>query len=468
MRKILKVREDFYKKDIKEGEEIPTFGGFYKILNTKFKNEFGTFILCEYIEKKPDPNFDDKWTKTQGVSANPNNNFEIIGSIHIPDYRNMLGGIGFFVKNHELDEVLGFSYEQTWKLLFHEGAKNAEASSNHFNRFRTKLIDTIDGLPSLDSFYWEIPAYNAEGIAFAPLTKEVLLNIEKGIQHAVENRVRERANQNNCNLSENTIFATETISDLINKANKIVILAGAGISTNSGIPDYRSSAQSLWRKNPEMLEKLNQKAFEEESKEFWNAFYQLIEGTLSSLIPFPTHEAVLSTIKAIKPNDGHRFFAWLQNNLRKDVTIVAQNLDSLDKVAGSKNVIEMHGNIHECICPQCYANYPLVQVLKKHHVPKCKCGSILRPNLVFFGDPVRQYDKAIKAIEDADLIIVVGTSMQVYPFNQLVHAKNEQANLVLINHSPLDNSLEFHHAAYGDISIICRNLKGILKLKNNK
>lgn len=464
MKIILKVREDFYEKELHVGDTVPTFGGSYKILELDYRNEFGSFILCEYIEKESDPELDSKWTKKQGVQPNSSNPFEIIGTIFIPDYKNLLAGIGFFVKNHEYDEILGLSYEQTWNLLFHEGARNAEASSSHFNQFRTKLIDTIDELPSLDSVYWKIPAYNSEGTAYAPFTKEALLKLEKGIEHIVDYRVRARVRQNSCNLSEKIGSEIKNISQLIRAANKIVVLSGAGISTNSGIPDYRSSAQSVWKKNPEALSKLNQETFEEAPEEFWDSFYQLIEESLSDLMPFPTHEALLATIKAIKPNDGHQFFHWLQKEFQKDVTIITQNVDGLDKKAGSQKVIEMHGSIFEVSCPRCQSNYPLAQVLKKHCVPTCECGTVLRPNLVFFGDPVRQYQQAVKAVEVADLAIVVGTSMQVSPFNQLI-SDNEQAKLVLLNGEELNQSIEFHHSLFGDISRNCRNLKNVLKEK---
>ncbi|TSI05293.1 Sir2 family NAD-dependent protein deacetylase [Lysinibacillus sp. BW-2-10] len=278
-------------------------------------------------------------------------------------------------------------------------------------------------------------------------------------------KVHEGINHNRSTLFEKTIFEIKNISNVIKKTNKIVVLSGAGISTNSGIPDYRSSVQSMWRKNPEILGKLNQELFTTEPETFWEAFYQLIEESLSSLVPFRTHEALISTIKAIKPNSGHRFFTWLQNELQKDVTIITQNVDGLDKKAGSQKIIEMHGNIFEVICPQCLANYSLVEVLKKHSVPLCECGSVLRPNLVFFGDQVQQYNNAVKAVEEADLLMVVGTSMQVYPFNQLIYAKNEQAKLVLLNGESLVNTLEFHHAAFGEILNICSKLKEILTEK---
>ena len=462
-KKVLKVLVDFYKKDIKVGDQLSTFGGSLRIWEMDYKNEFGTFILCEHIEKNRDAELDSKWTKKRGVTATVNSHFEVLGTIHIPDYRNMLGGIGFFVKNHDQDEVLGLSYEQTWNLLFHEGAKNAEASSSHYNNFHTKLIDTIEGLPSFESYYWKIPAYNSEGVPYASFTREALSKIEKGIENAVDSRLRERVNQRVTHVNEILTTEISEISHLIKKSNKIVVLTGAGISTNSGIPDYRSSVKSIWRKNPIMLNQLNQASFESDPAGFWNAFYQLLEGSLSSLVPFPTEEAFLATIKAIKPNNGHHFLAWLHRHLNKELTVITQNVDGLDKKAGSQRIIEMHGNIHECVCSNCGKNYPLLQVIQKHKVPRCECGSVIRPNLVFFGDTVQQYDEAVKAVEKAELIIVVGTSLQVYPFNQLLHAKDGSTKVVLINDSHLETDTKFDHTVLGDITRICHDLKRVLE-----
>lgn len=456
---MLKVLEDFYKKDIHEGDHVPVFEGSLHVINMNFTNEFGTFILCEFVGEGESHTM---WTKNSGVLASPTNPFEILGSIHIPHYRNLLGGIGFFVKNHVFGEITGMTYEETWQLVFHDGARNAEASFSQHDHFHTRLIETIDGLPSLDSAYWKIPAYNEEGAPYADFTEDALFSIEKGMKFAVENRVREKSFKYRRKLTENTLSEVKEVSYLIKNANNIVILSGAGMSTISGIPDYRSSAESMWRNNPSVLEKLNQLTFEHEPETFWDAFYHLCEETLSPISPFPTQEALLATINAIKPNIGHFFFEWLQSDLHKDVTIIAQNVDGLDKIAGSQKVIEMHGNMHQCICLKCQMTYPLVQVLKKHHVPKCECGSNLRPNVVFFGDPVHQYDEAILAVQKADLLIVVGTSLQVAPFNELVYEKNETANAVLINGEEINTSVEFQHTAYGDIAKICRELKGLL------
>jgi len=459
---VLKVKEDFYQKDIKEGDVIRIFGGSLKVVDLHYQNENGVFILCEYDEKHPDPTLNDKWNTKTGVGAEKTNQYEIIGTIHVPDYRNLLAGIGFYVKNHEVNEVLGLSYEQTWNLVFHEGCRNAVATSSHYQNFHTKLIDSVEGLPAFDSCYWNIPAYDSNGTAFASLTKEALKRLEKGIKHVVEQRVRERVADRGRVLTEVALAEVTRISEEIKKSEKIVVLTGAGISTNSGIPDYRSSVESMWQKNPRVLEQLHQQAFEKNPRAFWNAFYQLIEESVGSLMPFCNEEALIATMKAIKHNDGHQFFAWIEEKLQKNVTVVTQNVDGLHTRAGSSSVIEMHGNIQECVCSECRRGFWLTNVLKKNHVPTCGCGGVLRPDVVFFGDSVHDYECAVEALQEADLLIVAGTSLQVYPFNQLLYEKNDQAKVILINQTPVDGEFTFDHAAYGDLSVICKKVKELL------
>lgn len=462
---VLKVAEDFYQKDLRVGDEIGQFGGRLKIINLSYKNEFGNFILCEYTDNEQNEDVEDHWERRMGKRSGPNKSLEIVGSIHIPGYRNMLGGIGFFIKNHDIDEVMGVTYQQAWNLIYHEGARNVEASSSHYQQFSNKLIDTIDGLPSLDSYFWKISAFDAQGKPYAPFTKEALAKINKGIGNAVDGLIRERLNLVSVPYANEDFSDMNEICQLLKSSKKIVILSGAGISTHSGIPDYRSYSEGMWRKNPQILEHLNQAAFEHEPEQFWNAMYDLIQQTLLPITPFPTHEALLATINGLKPNGGHRFLSWLDTELKKDVTIITQNVDGLDGKAGSKHLIEMHGNILECFCPECKRVYPLVEVLTKNGVPSCECSAVLRPNVVFFGDEVRHYNLALAAVQQAEVILIVGTSLQVYPFNQLIDAKGNHAKVVLLNESPLGHDAGFDYTAYGDISKMFYKIKGLLEEK---
>jgi NAD-dependent SIR2 family protein deacetylase len=452
----LKVLEDFYRKDFNEGDIVGFFEGRVKILNKNYQNQFGSFILCEYMDVKE---HDTKREKRKGKCAHPDHPYEVVGTIHVPGYRNLLGGIGFFVNNRNCNEVIGLTYQQTWDLIFHEGAVNAEAFASNDKIFRTKLIDSIEGLPSLDSTYWKIPAYDQTGKPYAKFTKEALVEIRKGMKYAVQNRVRENNHQRI--IEENDLKEINQVAEMIKQAEKIVVLAGAGLSTSSGIPDYRSAAEGVWLKNPELLGDLNQTSFERSPKRFWSAFYQLIEHSLSSIVPFPTEEALVATLNAIEPNEGHRFFSWLTQGLGKSVTVITQNVDGLEAKAGNQKVIQVHGNIHESYCPACGKIYSLDKVLKKGRVPRCECQSVLRPNVVFFGDAVHDFDQAEKEVDSADLLLVVGTSLEVSPFNQLSSGRNG-GKVVLLNGSTITKQY-FDYTLIGDISMICRELKNRLE-----
>jgi NAD-dependent deacetylase len=165
----------------------------------------------------------------------------------------------------------------------------------------------------------------------------------------------------------------------------------------------------------------------------------------------------VATLDAIEPNEGHRFFTWLEKEMGKSVTVITQNVDDLERKAGLKNVIQMHGNILECICPTCQKAYPLHKVLKKNLVPKCACQAILRPNTVFFGDQVHDFTEAEEVVKSVDLLLIVGTSLEVYPFNLLPYSKNG-APAVLLNKTS-NNFHSFDYTLIGEISMICRKLK---------
>jgi NAD-dependent SIR2 family protein deacetylase len=457
---VLKVAEDFSKAPLQLGDVFPQFGGQLTIVDLEHETEFGTFIYCEYIAKSDDGRADSQWERRNGAAPGPDRALEIIGSIHIPGYRNMMAGPGFFIKNHDRNEVIGMSFDQAWKLIFHEGARNSEASSSRYHQFSTRLIDSIDGLPAFDSHYWKIPAYDLEGVPFAPLTTEALAEINKGMSNAVHGLVREVVQK--WRPENEDMAAIPEMAALLKSANKLVVLSGAGISTGSGIPDYRSSIDSMWHKHPDMVENLYDAASGQDSVFLWKALYEFIEETLRPITPFPTHEALLTTIKSLKPNGGHRFLAWLESGLNKDVTVITQNVDGLHQKAGNSSVINMHGNILECVCPACGQQYPLVKVLGKDCVPACECGNALRPDVVFFGDVVKQYEEALEAVREADVILVIGTSLQVYPFNQLLHAKREGAKTVLINGTAVDHQMAFDYTAYGDISRLCYEIKRMM------
>jgi NAD-dependent SIR2 family protein deacetylase len=243
-----------------------------------------------------------------------------------------------------------------------------------------------------------------------PLSKEVEKKMEESFKRSIKKRIENQKKQlkRNLTLCEEQPFAQ--VSQLINDAKRITVLTGAGISTMSGIPDYRSAVEGVWRKKPDLLETLNQETFLEDPDQFWESYYQLFAVTLSEIIPVQTSEAVMTAIDLIQPNEGHRFFAKLEEK-GKEVAILTQNVDGLHQKAGSKQVLEIHGNVTTCSCPLCGRRYELKNVYNEGTAPTCECGCVLRPDVVFFGDPVKEYERAEEIIAASDLIVVAGTSL---------------------------------------------------------
>lgn len=220
----------------------------------------------------------------------------------------------------------------------------------------------------------------------------------------------------------------ETLKELLAKSRKIVFLGGAGVSTESGIPDFRSE-NGLWHAktkygcSPEEL--VSHSFFERRTEEFYDFFlHQMV---------FP----------AVKPNVTHRALAQLERD-GKLLAVVTQNIDGLHQAAGSRKVYELHGSVWRYFCMECGAAYDLPYVLEASKareescVPHCKkCGGIVKPDVVLFEEPLDAeiLSDAVEAIRQADLLIVGGTSLVVYPAAGLLHYFRGN-NLVLINKQP--------------------------------
>lgn len=202
----------------------------------------------------------------------------------------------------------------------------------------------------------------------------------------------------------------------------IVFFGGAGVSTESGIPDFRSIDglyYQQWKYPPEMI--LSHSFFEENTNEFYR-FYR------KKLI-YP--EA--------KPNTTHIILSQMEKE-GKLKAIVTQNIDGLHQMAGSKNVLELHGSVLRNYCTKCHKFYTEKKIIESENeedgLPLCECGGLIKPDVVLYQEGLNDFvvDSAIKAIRDADLLIIGGTSLVVYPaasFIDYFHGKN----LVLINKS---------------------------------
>lgn len=214
----------------------------------------------------------------------------------------------------------------------------------------------------------------------------------------------------------------KALAEMIKSASRIVFFGGAGISTESGIPDFRSESglysekeRKKYKYPPEVM--LSHEFFTEHTKEFYDYYRH-------SLI-FPD----------AKPNKAHYALAKLER-IGKLSAVITQNVDGLHTEAGSKRVFELHGSALRNYCTRCEKFYPLEYILATEGVPKCQCGGIVKPEVVLYDEGLNDsvWEGAIKAVREADLMIVGGTSLTVYPAAGLV-AYYGHLNLVIINKS---------------------------------
>ena len=214
--------------------------------------------------------------------------------------------------------------------------------------------------------------------------------------------------------------SAKILGDLIRQANRIVFLGGAGVSTESGIPDFRGSG-GLYTEQatvpPEVI--LSHTYFLRHTEEFYR-FYR--EKML-----FPD----------AKPNEAHKALAQLER-MGKLTAVLTQNIDGLHQAAGSKRVIELHGSVLRNHCVSCGRSYPLSFITESAGVPTCPaCGDVIKPDVVLYEEPLNENDliDAERAISSADLLIVGGTSLTVNPAAGLV-LWFSGGKFVIINRDP--------------------------------
>lgn len=209
----------------------------------------------------------------------------------------------------------------------------------------------------------------------------------------------------------------EQLRDIIARSRRIVFFGGAGVSTGSGIPDFRSET-GLYR---DAYEGLSPEVIL--SRDFFYLQPELFFDFYRKHMLFP--EA--------RPNAVHRYLFLLekQDRLRG---IVTQNIDGLHRAAGNIRVYELHGNVHENECLECGAVYPMEAVLHSAGVPRCACGGVIKPNVVLYGEPLPKYVVigARREITNADTLIVAGTSLSVEPAASFVEDFRGK-NLIVIN-----------------------------------
>ena len=213
------------------------------------------------------------------------------------------------------------------------------------------------------------------------------------------------------------------LKEIISKSDNIVFFGGAGVSTESGIPDFRS-VDGLYSKKykypPEMM--VSHSFFRSNTEEFFD-FY------INKMI-----------FLNAKPNSAHKMLAELEKE-GKVKAVITQNIDGLHQAAGSKNVLELHGSVHRNYCMKCRKFYDVNFIVNSKGIPKCQCGGIVKPDVVLYEESLNTdvIEKAVNFIERADVLIVGGTSLVVYPAAGLINYF-KGSKLVLINKSstPMD------------------------------
>jgi len=220
---------------------------------------------------------------------------------------------------------------------------------------------------------------------------------------------------------------------LVKESNNIVFFGGAGVSTESGIPDFRSTKglyNQAYKYPPEVI--LSYDFFISNTKEFYRFYKDKM------------------VMKNIKPNQAHIALARLEEE-NKLKAVITQNIDGLHQLAGSKNVLELHGSVHNNNCVDC-AKFYGIEIISGDGVPTCECGGIVKPDVVLYGEQLDNdtMHKAINHIARADMLVVGGTSLSVYPAAGFIDYYSGD-KLVLINHSKTDFDIRANLLIRGNI-----------------
>lgn len=233
----------------------------------------------------------------------------------------------------------------------------------------------------------------------------------------------------------------DELKKIIDTSKNIVFFGGAGVSTESGIPDFRSQ-DGLYNQKYDVApeEILSHTYFLRHTEEFYR-FYRDKMICLGA-----------------KPNAAHYALARLESE-GKLKAVITQNIDGLHQLAGSKNVLELHGSVHRNYCQKCGKLFSAQDILDTSGVPKCECGGIIKPDVVLYQESLdgKTIEKSVKAISSCEVLIIAGTSLTVYPAAGFVrYFRGEK--LVLINRdpTPMDSSCDLViHGSVGQILDEC-------------
>lgn len=210
----------------------------------------------------------------------------------------------------------------------------------------------------------------------------------------------------------------EKLKEMIKESDNIVFFGGAGVSTDSGIPDFRSedglyNSENKYEFPPEYM--LSSDCFYAHTE----LFYKFYKDKMNCM--------------KYEPNITHRYLKELEDEGKLKM-IVTQNIDGLHSKAGNKNICEIHGTIYKNHCTECNKEYSAEDVFNSDKIPTCSCGGVIKPDVVLYGEMLLEeaYSTAIKSIANADMLIVAGTSLSVYPAAGLVSLFRGK-HLVIIN-----------------------------------
>ena len=214
------------------------------------------------------------------------------------------------------------------------------------------------------------------------------------------------------------------LNEIINENDRIVFFGGAGVSTESGIPDFRSQDGLYHQKYdypPETI--VSHTFFVQKTKEFYDFYKDKMIALWA------------------KPNDAHKKLAELEQ-AGKLTAVITQNIDGLHQLAGSKEVYELHGSVHRNYCQQCRTFHSVQEIMEQEGVPRCSCGGLIKPDVVLYEEGLdsETITKSIKAISEANVLIIGGTSLAVYPAASFIDYFHGE-HLVVINKSETQKSV---------------------------
>lgn len=222
----------------------------------------------------------------------------------------------------------------------------------------------------------------------------------------------------------------QKLAEQLLQADEIAILTGAGISTASGIPDFRST-DGIYTKHANIEYLLSEEYYAKEPTAFWKSFKEIF---------------FLNNIHQFQPNIGHLLLRQLEERGKK-VTIITQNIDGLHRKANSSIILEVHGSIIEAHCPNCKQGYDLAYILREE-IPRCERDQfILKSDVVLFGGTVKHLEAAYDAVSTCDLFMTLGSSLQVYPVKDLPNyaARKKHVKTAIINfeETPMDHLFDY-------------------------